>query len=117
MTPKTTTSPGKAVYELILEAERHSRRDMRSDVRLPFFRPLSINTGDGHSYSAFSRDISSFGIGFIHNMELSPGEVHIRISSERGHTVSVPTQIRWCQSCGEGWYISGGEFVGSAVID
>jgi hypothetical protein len=73
--------------------------------------------GDGRQYSAFTRDISSFGVGLIHNMELVPGEYDVRISSALGYWVRVRTRIEWCQSAGEGWYISGGVFVGTAAVD
>ena len=85
-------------------------------MRHAFFRPVSIEVDDGHQYSAFSREISSSGIGLIHNVELPDGDVEITISSEQGYSIRVRTNIMWCQPCGEGWYISGGKFVGIAAI-
>lgn len=109
-------SAGAAIYRLVVEAENRLM-DRRSDVRLPFFRSASIDMRDGRQYSAFTRDISSFGVGLIHNMELVPGEFDLRISSARDYWVRVRTRIEWCKSAGEGWYISGGVFVGTAVVD
>ena len=105
--------PGKAIYELVAEAQDNEQHARRSN-RYPFFRPVSIQTEGGYYFSAFSRDISALDIGLLHNFELKPGEVGIAVSSERGYSVPVRTRIIWCRPCGEGWYISGGEFVGIA---
>jgi PilZ domain len=111
-----TLSPGKAIYQLIVEAKAALKTDRRGEVRYAFFRPVSIEMDDGHKYSAFTREISETGIGLIHNMDLNDGEVEISIRSDCGYSIRVRTQIMWCQSCGEGWYISGGRFAGIASI-
>jgi hypothetical protein len=102
-----------AIYELTVEAHNDLKKDRRSEVRYPFFRPLSIRM-DGQCYSVFSREISTSGIGLLHNFELSPGEIEISIPSQRGWMVRVRVRIVWCRACGAGWYISGGDFVGMA---
>jgi hypothetical protein len=109
-------SPGKAIYQLIVEAQNNEKRDRRVEVRFAFFRPVSVHTHDGHAFSAFSREISASGVGLIHNMPLERGEVQITISHEHGYSIRVRTEIMWCQSCGEGWYISGGRFAGEASV-
>jgi hypothetical protein len=110
------TSAGKAIYQLIVEARSKENKDRRRDVRHAFFRPVSVEVDNGCRYSAFSREISSSGIGLIHNVDLPNGDVEITISSEQGYSIRVRTNIMWCQPCGEGWYISGGKFVGIAAI-
>jgi hypothetical protein len=102
---------GLAIHELVVEAHGEDKRDRRSVVRYPFFRPLSIRM-DGHCYSALSREISTAGIGLLHNFELATREVEIDIRSSRGHLIRVRTRIIWCHACGEGWYVSGGQFLG-----
>jgi hypothetical protein len=111
-----TRSPGKAIYQLIVEAQNDDKKDRRSEVRFAFFRPVSIKTDDGDCYSAFSREISASGIGMVHNVALPAGEVEISISHEQDYAIRVRTQIVWCQACGDGWYISGGSFAGIAAI-
>lgn len=54
-----------AIRQLILEAGNSAKRDRRSDVRFPFFRPVSITLIEGHRYSAFSREISASSIGLM----------------------------------------------------
>jgi hypothetical protein len=111
-----TLSPGKAIYQLIVEAKAALKTDRRGEVRYAFFRPVLIEMDDGHKYSAFTREISETGIGLVHNMDLSEGEVEIGIRSDCGYSIRVRTEIVWCQSCGEGWFISGGRFAGIASI-
>jgi len=111
-----TLSPGKAICQLIVEAKAALKTDRRADVRYALFRPVSIEMDDGHKYSAFTREISETGIGLIHNMDLNEGEVEIGIRSDCGYSIRVRTQIVWCAACGEGWFISGGRFVGIASI-
>lgn len=111
-----TLSPGKAIYQLIVEAKAALKTDRRADVRYAFFRPVSIEMDDGHKYTAFTREISDTGIGLIHNIDLNEGEVEITIRSDCGYSIRVRTQVVWCADCGEGWFISGGRFVGIASI-
>jgi hypothetical protein len=67
-------------------------------------------------YAGFSRDISAVGIGLLHNVNLVLGKAEVSISTEQGYSVRIRTQILWCTPCGEGWYISGGEFLGIAGV-
>ncbi|HVU88938.1 MAG TPA: PilZ domain-containing protein [Pirellulales bacterium] len=108
---------GNALHPLLVEARANDQRDDRWGIRYPFFRAVSITGPNGEHYDAFSRDISASGIGLLHNVELPPGLVDIHISSARGYGLQVQTRIFWCQSCGEGWYISGGRFTSVPTVD
>ena len=66
--------------------------------------------------SGFSREISETGIGLLHNAELRNSEVEVTIPTEQGYSVQIRTEIVWCTPCGEGWYISGGRFLGITRI-
>lgn len=99
-----------AIHELVLEAYDENKKDRRSDVRYPFFRPVSIQWG-GRRHAAFSREISAGGIGLLHNFKLTPCDLEITIPTKRGHSVRMRTRILWCRACGEGWCISGGKFL------
>ena len=109
---KTKSALSNMIEELILDARKNERRERLPKERYNFFRPVSIRTADDRCYSAFSREISPVGIGLLHDVALTPGQIECRISSPLGCPISVPLEIIWCQPCGEGWYISGGEFVG-----
>jgi hypothetical protein len=109
-------APGKLIYQLIVEAQNAATLDRRADVRFAFFRPVQIHLDDGRSFRGFSREISASGIGLAHEVELPLGEIELRISHENGYDIRIRTNVLWCQSCGHGWYISGGRFVAPATI-
>ena len=109
---ESPTQPGLAIHQLIGEALCESKQDRRTEPRYPFFRRISVGLSEGHRYSAFTREISASGIGLVHNFELAPGEVELSIPSERGCVVRVRTRIVWCKPCGDGWFLSGGQFIG-----
>ena len=94
--------------ELLSLAEAEYNNDRRSDVRFPFFRPISIEFDD-RSFSAFTREICANGMGLLHSMELPLEEVVIRIP---GRPEQLRLHIERCESIGEGWYVSGGKLVG-----
>ena len=106
---------GNAIYSLLVEAQANDKREAKWGLRYPFFHNVSIRTGAGTCYSAFSRDISEQGIGLLHNFELPLGEVGIAISSKQGYSVPLRARIAWCRSCGEGWYISGCKIVSAGA--
>lgn len=108
---------GMGIHELVVEAHQDVRRDRRSETRYPFFRQISLHVPGGQTCVAFSREISSVGIGLLHNVPLAQGEVELSIPSRKGYSIRVRTKILWCNPCGEGWYISGGQFVGTAFVD
>lgn len=100
---------GVAVYEILREARASQKHEYRETVRYSFFRPVTICVGQ-KTYSAFSREVSECGIGLLHSAELQTGMVEVTIPTEQGYSVRIRTQLLWCQPCGEGWNISGGEF-------
>jgi len=108
---------GMGIHELVVEAHQDLRKDRRADTRYPLFRRIGLQAAGSEACVAFTREISSVGVGLLHNVQLSPGEVELSIPSRKGYTIRIRTKILWCQPCGEGWYISGGQFVGTAVID
>ena len=108
---RKSLSPGGLMGELLLLAQTEFNNDRRSDKRFPLFRPVSVQM-DGHSFSAFTREICAAGIGLLHSMELPLKEVAIKIA---GQPQQLRLQIERCESIGEGWYISGGKFIGTGA--
>lgn len=106
---------GLAVYEILREAQEGEKKEYRQAIRYSFFRTITISDGD-KTFSGFSREVSETGIGMLHNAELSSGEVEVTIPTQQGYSVRLRTRVVWCAPCGDGWYISGGEFVGIAGI-
>jgi len=111
MSINASTSQNQILNQLITEAKQAATKERRSEERIPYFHAVSIAV-NGRCYTAFSREISSSAIGLLHNMELPLGEAKVSISTRSGIQANLLIRMRWCESCGEGWYISGGEFVG-----
>ncbi len=114
MSNKSTTQAqvSGSIANLINYAQKNEKRHRLRGGRHAFFRSVSLRTSDGRPHAAFSREISRFGVGLLHDIKLVPGEVECRISCPDGPPTIVPLNIIWCEPCGDGWYISGGEFVG-----
>jgi hypothetical protein len=108
---------GMGIHELVVEAHQDVRKDRRVETRYPLFRQIVLQIPGGSPCVAFTREISSVGIGLLHNVHLAPGDVELSIPSRKGYSIRVRTKILWCQPCGEGWYLSGGQFVGTAFVD
>lgn len=104
-------APQKTIDQLLVQAQSEAQKDPRSGVRFPFFRVVSIEV-DGRRYSAFSRDVCVSSIGLLHNMELPRGEIEVTIPITVDNKCKMRVRIERCEPCGEGWYISGGKFVG-----
>jgi len=81
----------------------------------PFFRPLTIaSRGDETTIlRAFSTDISATGIGLLHKRPLEMQQ--LQLSFERPQLKCI-MEVEWCEPCGEGWYLSGGRFLGLSSL-
>jgi hypothetical protein len=101
----------KAVIERMRrEAERSGVTERRSAERSPFFAPAQIELADGQCRAAFTRDVSTPGIGLVHRQSIEPGEITLRFAVPDG-MLTQRTRIIWCREVGDGWYASGGRFV------
>jgi hypothetical protein len=105
MASKTKTCSGSDIVmdRLVSQAETEFNKDRRSTPRFPFFRPVSIQL-DGKCFSAFTREVSSTSIGLLHNMDLPLTEILIMVPGQQHVLIA---SVERCESCGEGWYISG----------
>jgi len=101
-----------AVTKLLEGARSAEKTDRRASPRHPYFQPVTVVSSDRkQKMTAFSREISESGIGLLHYMPVMPGEVTLTISGPLGAALRVRTEILWCRPCGEGWYLSGGQFL------
>ncbi|MGD9648528.1 MAG: PilZ domain-containing protein [Pirellulales bacterium] len=103
--------PSKVIAELIAEAREADQQERRQTVRYPFFRPVTVRTDMFRKHSAFTREISTDGIGLLHRVEFRLGKVDVLVPNSGGTTARLRVHILWCKPCGEGWYISGGRFI------
>lgn len=99
-----------AVVERLVELASEQRGwERRQEPRHPFFRRATIvrESSPGTRLSAFTREVSLGGIGLLHDYPLPQETVRVIVS---GESKPLTVEIRWCQSCGDGWFISGGRF-------
>jgi len=97
----------------LLFNETKVAEERRGELRVPFFRPVSV-TIEGQpfgSIAAFSRDLSPLGIGLVHNVPLETGEVVVSVPVADDQPLHFRTEICWAQPFGKDWYISGGRFL------
>lgn len=101
------------VRQLVADA-RFEDAERREHGRTPFFHPVIIEIiGEGRArYSAFTRDVSETGLGLLHWMPIEPQPIVVTTRLLNDQLVSLNLEVSWCIACGEGWYISGGEFTG-----
>lgn len=105
------TTQQETIDQLIIQAEADARKDPRSGTRFPFFRLVSIEV-DGRHYIGFSRDICAASIGLLHDTVLPQREVDVIVPIATNQKCKMRVRIERCEPCGQGWYISGGKFVG-----
>ncbi len=103
----------KRAIRSIMEDAKAAEQDRRHHGRLPFFQPAFINLDKKQTFSVFTRDISPDGMGLLHNKPIEPQIVNLAVHCSNGTIVEIRLDLDWCLSCGEGWYISGGGFMGS----
>ena len=102
------------IYDLLHEARDSYELETRAEMRYPFCRLITVQIGDA-TYSALTREVSQSGMGLLHRGELPMAVAEVTVPTERG-PLCARLQMRWCKRVGEGWFISGGEFLGRAEI-
>ena len=96
-----------------LTQDAHLENIQRRHVgRTPYFRPVVLHLGLDFvdRQTAFTRDISSTGVGLLHCTHIEPQEVILSTQLESDELFQLVVDVSWCMPCGEGWYISGGAF-------
>ena len=103
-----------SIEELIRENQAVDARERRAIDRKPFPHPVKVVFGrhQPQTHEAFSRDISVRGISTISKFEFPPNTIAtIHIHRLKGKDVAVRAELRWCLSYGEGWFLSGWNFL------
>jgi hypothetical protein len=108
--PVFVSSAKDVVERMRRDADKTGAAERRSAERVPFFSAATIELKNGDSHAAFTRDISTPGIGLLHRLPIESGEVTVHIPFPSG-MLAQRTLILWCQEVGEGWYASGGHFL------
>jgi hypothetical protein len=101
------------IQEFLAASRSEDGAERRVSERQAFFAPVSLKPAKTPTqrWSVFSRDLSSEGIGLLHNMPIDRGtvcEVTVRCDqAELRHDA----ECMWCTSAGEGWFLSGWRFL------
>jgi hypothetical protein len=100
----------------LLFSEAKMSEERRAELRVQFLRPvtLSIMVPAPRQVSALSRDLSPFGIGLLHTVPLDPQEVVVHVPLGHGGKLHLRVKIKWCDALSEGYFVSGGCFLGVA---
>lgn len=98
------------LHALVRHARAGHDSENRSNPRYPFFQPITITRG-AERISAISRDVSTTGIGVLHNVPLPAGRLVLGIPCEIGNVIHLSGEVVWRKEFGEGWQLSGIQFI------
>ena len=100
------------IHRLLSEIQRSRLSDRRTEPRHAFVRPVKIHLPHGPTLTAFSKDISSQGIGVVCDFMMKAGSfASLEIHSTTGDRVILRSEVRWCDPYGAGWYLIGWKFI------
>jgi hypothetical protein len=104
------------IDRLLMEVQRSRFIERRTEPRQPFARPVRIQTPHGQTLTAFSKDLSSLGIGVVSEVSVPPGSIAtLEIHCVTGEPVCLRCEARWCDPYGKGWFLVGWKFIGVAA--
>lgn len=103
----------QSVVELLKDNEKELLQERRAADRKPFVRPVKIFAGKNRDeiHEAFSRDVSTLGIGLISKMDWPDQSMAVlEIESLKGKKLSLRSISCWTRPYGKGWFITGWKF-------
>lgn len=105
-----------AIEKLLDEERRFEQTERRATVREPVARPIIVRPqGTEEQFSAFSKNISTQGIGLISKDKFRPEmTAKIEIYTTGGDSPVFISELRWCQPFGKDWFASGWHFIAAA---
>lgn len=111
---------GRRVRQLIYENyPTLDRVEHRRNLRFPFHHPIGLTPVDPDELTPLSdpvvvvgKDISQSGLGFHHQLPLPYRLAVVTLPLQETKGLTVLLQLMWCQFVREGWYETGGRFVG-----
>ncbi|GEM_PF-6492187 len=111
---------GLAEYARVEDGSRRepSAADRRAQVRASLNRTLRLiplrypecQTVD-EPLEVMAKNISPDGLGFLYHRPVPYRYVALVFEGPH-HVITLAMELNWCQFCGEGWYETGGRFLG-----
>lgn len=103
------------IERLLMEVQRSRLSERRTEPRQPFARPVTIHLPRTTPRRAFSKDLSTQGIGIVTEAAIPTGTLAtLEIHSTTGSPVFVRSEVRWCDAFGKGWFLIGWKFIAIA---
>ena len=86
---------------------------MRMQVRMTPILRLPGSTGErlGASFTGHARDISSGGIGLMHDCDLERGSLLLDFELDNDEHIQFVADLLWCTRQDDGWHVSGGKLM------
>lgn len=104
--------------ECVLTASREGEHilERRTAERFPFFVQMNLAPADAsepHVF-AYSRELSTDGLGLLHTVPLPTGAVYEIAAADPRFPFRQHAEVIWSRYAGQGWYLSGWHFVSAA---
>ena len=102
------------VLSLLKEYEAERLSDRRMAPRKPLVRPVRIVARHRRNevHEAFSKNVSSNGIGIIGKFDWPPKSVaRISVHMTKGNPINIDAELRWSEPYGKGWFTTGWVFL------
>ncbi len=103
----------RAIDGILKEDSNFDRNENRSAHRENLVRPVEIEIRETETtVSGFSRNVSGSGIGIITKEPIDEKAIGvIKIAGLSNNDLTILSECRWCKPYGEGWFISGWQFI------
>lgn len=91
----------------------NDRPDRRQKERVPYTRPVKVQTEDNQELMVLTQDLSDSGIRFIANRSLLGRKIHVHLppATSAAAPVQLVVRILWTTAVAEGLYENGGTFL------
>jgi len=104
------------VIDAILKEDAHfDRIENRSAMRESLVRAVLVELRETElSIPAFSRNVSTTGIGLITNQPFDEKAIAVLTIDRIGkdsRPAAILSECRWCRPYGENWHLSGWQFI------
>jgi PilZ domain len=104
----------KEIDWLLMEIQQASYSERRTEPRQNLVRPIKIHRRQEKPILAFSKDLSSQGMGTIVDVPFESGTLAtVEIHCMTGEPIYLRCEVRWCDAYGSGWYQVGWKFIGT----
>jgi hypothetical protein len=103
----------RVVDGILREDSNFDRNENRSAHRENLVRAVKMEVRDPEAtIQAFSRNISATGIGVITGEQVVGSSIAVlEIASLNGENIRVLAECRWSKAYGDGWFLSGWQFI------